>query len=170
MDECTPNEKIKKIQEREARKKVIEGEKMYKDLVQIEPDRNTPISRLEKLAFIASGINAYRYRFHSYSNDKGVQSIKNLNGKDGYDVLNAMSDKQIENAVYSIMRLFIDNNAHTPSIEASHVKDMSCMVYRDHLAEVAQKEYSDIKNEYFKREREREHRIAKRIEELIKLS
>lgn len=170
MDQCTPTQKIQKIQEREARKKVIEGEKMYKDLIQIDPPRNTPISRLEKLTFIASGINAYRYRFYSYRDDKTIDKLENLKGKDGYEFLLSMSEKEIDQAVYSIMRLFIDNNAHTPSIESSHVKDMSCMLYRDHLIDVSNKEYSQIHKEYYKRERDREHRAAQRIEELIKLS
>lgn len=168
MDDCTPGEKIEKIKAREVRKKEIEGGREFEEIVSVVGknrflDLDKPISEDEKIAFC---ITAFFNNVGWYSRDLFKdEKFFELDCKDE-DYFEKFKEVYHEGIYNKIVRFFL----HTQVIlgESTPKTNRTDNAYYTAVKPYYKKEIEAVENAYKERERTREEKMQKRIDELEK--
>lgn len=162
MTECTPIQKIIKIQEREARKKVIEGAKEMSDIHEISHNlkfAKTELSKIELVYSILTLLDSYCYKHED------LRSLnQNLSSK-SYEELLKIPNKTLVGYRNKILRCVAYSNVNLGHEQSQYTKP-SLKAYVEMLREKFADKVEQIENTYRSNETKRLERINERISEL----
>ena len=167
MSECTPEEQITKIKARETRKKEIENNKLFEEVVQMIRetdyiDMDSPLSADEKAAFAISlyqnniGYTAQGQHFQGFFGDtiKGSRE----------EIVNHFRKHFKEATLNRLIRFPLTSQVHFG--ERNHTNDSTNAAFYMAMKEYHKKDIEVIEVRYDKDKKKREKRLKERIKEL----
>ncbi|WP_108424607.1 ParB/RepB/Spo0J family partition protein [Flagellimonas amoyensis] len=169
MAECTPEEQIIKINMRELRKKHIENNKMFKEVVDAirETDyinRNKPLTKDEMVAITITlfenniGWNDQREHFGDFFGEDSKLSRKEL--------LDQFKQNFKKETLYKLLRFLLTRQVHLG--ESNHTNDLTNKSFYEAMQSFYKDNISAIEETYVESRQKREARIKERITELEK--
>lgn len=166
MSELPPLGQIKRIEEREVRKKEIAAVKQFQEVLSLSvPITDAQLTKAERLSFIASCV----YRYGSYQDAGKFKTLHNnrdcghVNYYERYML--KWDDDTIEKVSNYFMRKIMRENLST-WVEASHKNITANRAYYDVIKEAFPEEVFSIEVLYKEKEEKREFRNAERINKL----
>lgn len=169
MSECTPEEQIIKINTREDRKKEIENNKLFEEVVQMVRntdyiDMDKPLSMDEMAAF---AISLYENNIGYYEKGEHFQRFfddtENISEKEIVDLFRKNFKVEVFNR---LIRFLLTRQVHFG--ESNHTNDRTNMAFYTAIQEYHKTEIDKIEAGFSETRDKREKRIRERVEELQK--
>ncbi|WP_268225138.1 ParB/RepB/Spo0J family partition protein [Sinomicrobium oceani] len=167
MDECTPEEQIAKIEAREYRKKEIENNKLFEEVVQMVRDTeyidmDKPLSKDEMAAF---AISLYQNNIGYHNQSQYFQNFFGDTGNRSREEIVADFRKNFKEATLNrLIRLLLTKQVHFG--ESNHTNNWTNISFYSAMKEYHKKDIETIEVRYDKDRKKREKRLKERIKEL----
>nr|WP_293167288.1 partitioning protein [Allomuricauda sp.] len=164
MAECTPEEQIIKINERELRKKQIENNHQFKEVVDVirETDyinRKKPLSTDE---MVAIAISLYENNIGFYSQR---EHFGNFLGDDSHlsreELLSQLKQNFKKETLFKLLRFLLTQQVHLG--ESNHTNNMTNQSFYVAMQSFYGKKISDIEETFAEKRQKREERIKERV-------
>ncbi|NDV15724.1 ParB/RepB/Spo0J family partition protein [Muricauda sp. TY007] len=167
MDECTPEEQIVKINGREERKKEIENNKLFEEVVQMVReteyiDMDKPLSTDEMAAF---AISLYQNNIGHHDQSQHFQNFFGDTGNMSREEIVAHFRKDFKEATLNrLIRFLLTRQVHFG--ESNHTNDWTNISFYSAMKEYHKADIEAIETRFDKDRKKREKRMKERIKEL----
>lgn len=164
MDDCTPDEQIIKINEREIRKQQIENNKQFEEVV--EMIRETRYIETKKTLsvdeMVAFSISLYENNVDYFSQQKYFSGLLGDTSKmTKVEIVQNFKKKFKKEIFHKLIRYMLTKQVHFG--ESNHTNNLTNMSFYNAILGYHKTKITDIEKEYIEKRDVREERLKKRI-------
>lgn len=169
MDDCTPDEQIIKINEREIRKKQIEKNRQFEEVVTMIRETNYIETKktLSVDEMVAFSISLYENNVDYFSQQKYFSGLLGDTSKmTKVEIVQNFKKKFKKEIFHKLIRYMLTKQVHFG--ESNHTNNLTNMSFYNAILGYHKTKITDIEKEYIERRAIREERLKARIEILEK--
>ena len=169
MDACTPDEQIIKINEREIRKKQIENNRQFEEVVTMIRETNYIETKktLSVDEMVAFSISLYENNVDYFSQQKYFSGLLDDTSKmTKVEIIQNFKEKFKKEIFHKLIRYILTKQVHFG--ESNHTNNLTNMSFYNAILGYHKTKITDIEKEYIERRDIREERLKARIEILEK--
>ena len=169
MDECTPEEQIVKINEKETRKIHIEHNKEFEDIVQMirETDYIEKKNSLSVDEMVAFSLTVYENNVDYVGRQKHfLKLLGNTSKKTNVETVENFKKNFKKETFYKLIRYILTKQVHFG--ESNHVNNLTNISFYNAMQGYYKTKIATIEKEYAEERNKREARLKERLEKLEK--
>jgi ParB family chromosome partitioning protein len=169
MDNCTPDEQIIKINERETRKKQIENNKQFEEVVEMIRDTKYVETKktLSADEMVAFSISLYENNVDYMSQQKYFSGLLGDTSKiTRIEIVESFKKNFKKEIFYKLIRYILIKQVHFG--ESNHTNSLTNISFYNAMQGYYKTKIADIEKEYTANRDKRENRLKERIENLEK--
>lgn len=169
MEECSPEEQIVKINEREARKRHIEHNKEFEDIVQMirETDYIEKKNSLSVDEMVAFSLTLYENNVDYVGRQKHFSKLLgNISKKTDVETVENFKKNFKKETFYKLIRYILTKQVHFG--ESNHLNNLTNISFYNAMQGYYKTKIATIEKEYAEERNKREARLKERIEKLEK--
>jgi ParB family chromosome partitioning protein len=169
MDNCTPDEQIIKINERETRKKQIEHNKQFEEVVEMIRDTKYVETKktLSADEMVAFSISLYENNVDYMSQQKYFSGLLGDTSKiTRIEIVESFKKNFKKEIFYKLIRYILIKQVHFG--ESNHTNSLTNISFYNAMQGYYKTKIADIEKEYTANRDKRENRLKERIENLEK--
>ncbi|PKP25315.1 MAG: partitioning protein [Bacteroidetes bacterium HGW-Bacteroidetes-2] len=169
MDDCTPDEQIIKINEREIRKKQIENNKQFEEVVEMigETKYIETKKTLSADEMVAFSISLYENNVNYMSQQKYFSGLLGDTSKmTRIEIVESFKKNFKKEIFYKLIRYILIKQVHFG--ESNHTNSLTNISFYNAMQGYYKTKIADVEKEYTENRDKRENRLKERIENLEK--
>ena len=169
MDDCAPDEQIIKINEREIRKKQIENNRQFEEVVEMIRETNYIETKktLSVDEMVAFSISLYENNVDYFSQQKYFSGLfDDTSKKTKVEMVQNFKKKFKKEIFHKLIRYILTKQVHFG--ESNHVNNLTNISFYNAMQGYYKSKIAKIEEEYEEKRKKREARLKERIESLEK--